>query len=127
MAGITAQGATFTFSGSRGSFAGAVTGLNVETPVAEVVDMTSPTDPSGYAVLVPTGEWTGGRVVMDFLATPDTGDVQSIVRGVGSLTLASPSFSVTRRAILESASMEARAGEAVRGSATFRVTDYTGT
>lgn len=127
MAGFAASGATFTFTGSRGNFAGAVVGISVETPVAEIVDMTSPSDPSGYAVLVPTGEWSGGGVSLDFIATASTGDIQDIVRGVGSLTFASPHFSVTRRAILESANMEARLGELVRGSATFKVTDYQGT
>jgi hypothetical protein len=124
---LSAQGATFTFAGSRGSFQGNVVGISVETPVAEVVDMTSPSDPAGYAVLVPTGEWSGGSVSLDFLATPSTGDVAAIVRGVGQLTFSSPSWSVTRRAILESANTEARVGELVRGSATFRLTDYQGT
>jgi hypothetical protein len=127
MAGFAAQGATFTFTGSRGDFKGAVVGISVETPVAEVVDMTSPSDPSGYAVLVPTGEWSGGSISLDFLATTATGDVQSLVRGIGALTFSSPNWSVTRRAILESANTEARVGELVRGTANFKVTDYEGT
>ena len=127
MAGFAAHGATFTFAGSRGNFQGAIVGISVETPVAEVVDMTSPSDPSGYAVLVPTGEWSGGSISLDFIATPATGDVQDIVRGIGQLTFASPHWTVSRRAILESANTEARVGESVRGIANFRVTDYAGT
>jgi hypothetical protein len=127
MAGFAAQGATFTFAGSLGSFQGAVVGINIETPVAEIVDMTSPTDPSGYAVRVPTGEWSGGRVSVDFIATATNVDIQSIVRGIGPLTFSSPKFSVTRRCILESANTEARVGELVRGSVTFIPTDYSGT
>lgn len=127
MAGFAAQGATFTFAGSRGNFQGAVVGISVETPAAEIVDMTSPDDPAGYSVRVPTGEWSGGRISLDFIATPQTGDVQSIVRGIGPLTFASPNWSVTRRCILESASTEVRVGELVRGSATFIPTDYQGT
>jgi hypothetical protein len=127
MAGFAAQGATFTFVGSRGNFQGAVVGISVDTPVAEVVDMTSPSDPSGHAVLVPTGEWSGGGVSLDFIATTATGDIQTIVRGVGQLTFSSPSWSVTKRAILESANTSARVGELVRGTANFRVTDYQGT
>lgn len=127
MAGFAAQGATFTFVGSLGEFKGAVTGINVETPVAEVVDMTSPTDPAGYSIRVPTGEWSGGRISLDFIATTATGDIQGIVRGIGPLTFSSPKFSVTRRCILESANTEARVGELVRGSATFIPTDYEGT
>ena len=127
MAGFAAQGATFTFAGSLGSFQGAVVGLSVETPAAEIVDMTSPSDPSGYSVRVPTGEWSGGRISLDFIATTATGDIQGIVRGIGPLTFSSPRYSVTRRCILESASTEARVGELVRGSATFIPTDYQGT
>jgi hypothetical protein len=127
MAGFAAQGATFTFTGSRGNFAGDVVGISVETPVAEVVDMTSPGDPAGYAVLVPTGEWSGGSVTVDFLAKPNGADIQNIVRGIGPLTVSSSSWSVTRRVILESASVEARVGELVRGTANFKATDYQGT
>lgn len=127
MAGFAAQGATFTFAGSRGSFAGAVTGISVDTPTAEVVDMTSPSDPTGYAILVPTGEWTGGAVSVDYIATSGTGSVQDIVRGIGTLTFASANYSVSRRAILESARQEARVGDLVRGTLNFRVTDYAGT
>lgn len=127
MAGFAAQGATFTFVGSRGDFKGVVVGINVETPAAEIVDMTSPADPTGYSVRVPTGEWSGGRISLDFLATSATGDIQSIVRGIGPLTFASQNWSVTRRCILESANTEARVGELVRGSATFIPTDYSGT
>lgn len=127
MAGFSAHGATFTFTGSRGNFAGAVVGLNVETPVAEVADMTSTIDPLGYSVAVPTGEWSGGRIVLDFIATAGTGDLQNIVRGIGPLVFASPTVNVTKRCVLESANTEVRVGELVRGSATFRMTDYQGT
>jgi hypothetical protein len=125
--GLSAQGATFTFTGSRGSFSGRVVGISVESPVAEVVDMTPHLAAPGQRVMVPTGHWTGGQVTVDFLSTPQTGDIESIVRGIGSLTFASPGLSVTRRVVLESANTEARVGELVRGTATFRVTDYAGT
>jgi hypothetical protein len=127
MAGFAAHGATFTFAGSLGSFAGAVVGITVETPVAEVVDMTAVTDVLGAAVVVPTGDWTGGTISVDFIATAATGDIQNIVRGIGPLVFSSPQWSVSRRAILESANVDARMGEIVRGSAKFRVTDYQGT
>ena len=125
--GLSAQGATFTFAGSRGSFRGSIVSINVETPVAEVVDMTSPADPAGYAVLVPTGEWSGGSISVDFLATPLTGDIKDIVRGVGQLTFSSTNWSVSRRVILESANTGASVGDLVRGTANFRATDYQGT
>lgn len=127
MAGFAAQGATFVFTGSLGSFTGAITSISVETPTAEVVDMTSPSDPSGHAILVPTGEWSGGGVTVEFIAQPGVDVQQSIVRGIGSLTFASSNYSVSRRAILESIRQDASVSDLVRGTATFRVTDYMGT
>lgn len=127
MAGFAAQGATFTFAGSLGSFTGAITSISVETPTAEVVDMTSPSDPSGYAILVPTGEWSGGGVTVEYIAAAGAGDQQSIVRGIGTLSFGSPKYSVSRRAILESIRQDASVGDLVRGTANFRVTDYAGT
>lgn len=126
MAGFTAQGATFTFAGSLGTFTGAITSISVETPTAEVVDMTSPDSPIGYAVLVPTGDWSGGSVTVEYIAATGAGDQQSIVRGVGTLSFGSPNYSVSRRAILESIRQDASVGDLVRGTANFRVTDYTG-
>lgn len=126
MAGFSAQGATFTFSGSGASFVGAVVGISVETPTAEVVDMTPIDESAQNVILVPTGSWSGGSVSVDYLATGSQ-DIQNIVRKVGNLSFSSPTLNVTRRAIAESASVEARTGELVRGSIRFRVTDYTGT
>ena len=133
MAGFSAQGATLTFNWTRevglqsvsGTFGAAIVGVSVETPVAEVVDMTAVDDPPGYSVLVPTGDWSGGGVTVEYIATTATGDVQNVVRGVGDLAFTSPRFSVTRRAILESASQEIRFGDVVRGTLNFRLTDYT--
>jgi len=121
MAGVSAQGGTFTF----GSFAGAITGISVQTPEAEVVDMTGATAAAGQAVLVPTGDWTGGSVSVDYIKTSST-DPQTLVKQVGQLTFSSAGFSVTRRAILQSASMEARVGAVVTGTLNFVVTDYQG-
>jgi hypothetical protein len=125
MAGFSAQGATFTFSGSGASFVGAVVGISVETPTAEVVDMTPIDEPSQNVILVPTGSWSGGSVSVDYIATGSQ-DVQTIVRKSGSLSFLSPRLSITRNAIAESATTEARTGELVRGNIRFRVTDYTG-
>jgi hypothetical protein len=126
MAGFAAHGATFTFIGSRATFSGAVVGVNVETPTAEVVDMTSVVDAPGASVLVPTGEWSGASISVDFIVTSSS-DITQAVRGVGPLVFASPRWSVAARVILESANVEARVGDVVRGSAKFRVTDYQGT
>lgn len=139
--GVTAQGATFLYTGRlpgpafvQVSFVGSVVGLSVQSPQAEVADMTGvgvggvfrgTHDPVGHAVLVPTGSWTGGSVTVDYLKKPGGGDPQSLVRSYGSLSFASPSHNVTKTVVCESASEEARTGELVKGSITFRLTDFT--
>lgn len=120
MAGFTAQGATFTYSG----FTGKVTGLSVETPTATVADMTDKHDPNGYMVMVPTGDWTGGTVTVDFIGY---GDPQGLVKTTGLLVFSSQSFGIARRVICQAASVGSRAGEIVSGSLKFLITDYTGT
>jgi len=123
MAGLSAQGGTFTFRG----FQAAVTGLSVETPTAEVTNMTPAGARVGAIVMVPTGEWSGGAVSVDYIRKSNTMDPQTLVRQTGSLTFASAGFSVARNVILQSASTEARVGDLVRGSLRFIITDYTGT
>lgn len=122
MAGVTAHGGTFTFL----QFSAFVVGVSVETPTAEIADMSGIGDGGDRVVLVPTGAWSGGSVTVDYLRDASTGDPQTIVRRTGFLTFASAGFNVSRQVILESASSEARAGELVRGTLRFRVTDYLG-
>ena len=132
MAGFTAQGATFTFTTSIGSFAAKLTGISIETPTAEVTDMTPMSQGPGYIVLVPTGDWSGGSMSVDYIreASPQPanaiGDPQMLVRKHGPATFASPGMSITRNVILQSASTEARVGDLVRGSLRFVITDYIG-
>jgi hypothetical protein len=116
-----AQKATFSFSG----FSGRVTGISVETPTAEVVNMTNAETRKGFMIMVPTGDWTGGTINVDYMVHGG-GDIQDLVGKVSALSFSSSAFSVARRAILVSASTEARVGEIVRGSLRFQVTDYQG-
>lgn len=120
MAGVP-YSATFSFAGISAT----VVGLSVETPTAEVVDMTPHNAPAGQNVLVPTGHWTGGSISVDFLYTGSV-DPQTLVRRSGQLIFRSTAYSVTRQVVLESASVEARVGEVVRGTLRFLMTDYTG-
>lgn len=127
MAGVTAHGGTFTFTASQaGAISAIVTRLSVETPTAEVVDMTPITATASQVVLVPTGAWTGGQVAVDYIHAAGGFDPQSLVRQHGSLSFSSGNYSVTRNAILESATTEASVGDIVKGSLRFRITDYTG-
>jgi hypothetical protein len=75
--------------------------------------------------MVPTGEWSGGTITVDFLTS--NVDPQALVRKVGNLTFRSNGYSISRRVICESASIGAQAGELVRGSLKFLMTDYQGT
>jgi hypothetical protein len=121
MAGVTAHGATFSFL----NFSGKLVGISVEMPTAEVTNMTAAGDRLGYTFMVPTGEWAGGTITVDFLAAGI--DPQTLVRRVGNLSFSSNGYSISRRVICESASIGAQAGELVRGSLKFLMTDYQGT
>jgi len=125
---FVAQGATFTFAPSSGGFiTAALTRVGVETPTAELVDMTPGGASPGVMIIVPTGDTRGGSLSVDFLYAQNGVDPQTLVGKTGQATFASPNLTVSRRVILESASIEASVGDLVRGSLTFRLTDYTGT
>lgn len=112
--------ATFTFNGAVAT----VTSIQVDTPVAEIVDMTSINDPIGYTRKAATGDIRGGGVTVDFLFRVGGTDPQSLIGQNGILTFASSAYSVSRRAILESASVSARTGELVSGQLKFQITDW---
>lgn len=124
--GVTAQGATFTFAGRRGQFSANVTSLSVSSPQAEVVDMTGPDDAVGHGVMVPTGDWSGGSIDVEYIATAGGFSPDGFVCDVGTLTFASSGLIVTKQAILVSAQRQASVGELVRGSLKFALTDYAG-
>lgn len=112
--------ATFTFK----AVSATVTGLQVETPVAQVVDMTGLADAAGVTVQVPTGEVRGGTITVDFLYQYPGTDPQTLVGQVGNLAFTSSAYAVSRQAVLESASVDARTGQLVSGQLKFRMTDY---
>lgn len=120
MAGVP-YNASFTFR----CISAQVTGLEVETPSAVVVDMTGVNSRTGDTVQVPTGEIRGGTVTVDFIYT-GTVDPQALIGQVGPLVFTSSAYSVGRQAILESARVTAQTAEVVRGQLTFRMTDYYG-
>ena len=126
MAGFAAQGATFTFDGTRGQFGANVTSLSVSSPEAEVVDMTGPDDALGLRVMVPTGDWSGGSVEVEYIASPSGADPEGFVRDYGTLTFAASGVTISRRAILASTDKRVSVGDIVRGSLRFTLTDYEG-
>ena len=120
MPGGIPRNATCTFNGATMK----VVSLSVESPQAEVVDMTSATDGASTIKLVPTGAWTGGSITVEYIY--ESGDPQTVVKTVGSLSFTSQEYTVTRRAILVSATVDSRVGEVVRGTLRFQLTDYQG-
>jgi hypothetical protein len=133
MAGFSAQGGTFTYTASgppgrgTGTLQAKITGIAVETPSAEVVDMTGLYDETGHSIRVPTGDIRGGAVTIDYLHVGASAvEPQTLVGTYGQLRFLSANYSVTRQAVLESASHGARVGELVRGSVKFLLTDYYG-
>lgn len=89
--------------------------------------MTSAVAPLGTLNVVPTGDWSGGSISVDYIhAGRLATDPQTLVRQRGQLRFSSTNYSVSRNAILESATTEARAGDIVRGTMRFRITDYYG-
>lgn len=125
MAGVTAHGGTFTFVTSDASLLATITGLSIETPQAEVVDMTAWDEDFSIARMVPTGCWTGGSASVDYIHAQGGTDPHSLVRKAGSLSFSSAGYSVTRQAVLESATAQASTGDIVKGTLKFRFTDYT--
>jgi hypothetical protein len=65
-------------------------------------------------------------VTVDYVHIAGGLDPQAVIGVRGPLVFGSPGYSVTRNAILESASTEVRSGDVVRGSLNFVMTDYYG-
>jgi hypothetical protein len=124
MAGFAAQGATFTFAGSRGQIKANVTSISVNLPQAEVVDMTSPLDPLGYRVMVPTGDVSGGSIDVEYIASANGGQADRYIGDYGPLTFSTPSMQITKQVVLSGAGVDARVGDLVRGTLRFVLTDY---
>jgi hypothetical protein len=143
MAGFSPQGATFVYYGHFGTVAprtvnpnfqdrpvdftiyAKITGMSVESPVAEVTDMTSITDTSDATVIVPTGAHSGGSVSVDFIADATGIDMQTLTGSYGVLRFTCyANYTVARHVVLESVSLDVRTAELVRGSMKFRVSDY---
>jgi hypothetical protein len=88
--------------------------------------MTGINDPIGSTVMVPTGANSACSMTVDYVHVAGGIDPQSVIGTRGMLYLGSPGYSVSRNAILESASTEVRSGDVVRGSLNFVMTDYYG-
>jgi hypothetical protein len=114
---ISSQGTTFTFAGFQAHF----TSISVEEPQAEIVDMTAGfTDPLRVRRMVATGDIIApGRVRVDYIRLSNTPAPLAIAGLSGQLSIAHANISVTRQAVLESATSEMAVGEFLRGSLNF--------
>lgn len=124
MAGYVASGATFTFGGVRAI----ATRVSVDFPTAEIVDMTAHDAPVNQKMLVPTGANGGGTVDVEFLQSPSGGvSPLTVIGKVADASFSGNTFSISNRAVCETASVEAAVGDLVRGTMRLRFTDYTAT
>lgn len=122
MAGYVASGATFTFCGVRAL----ATRVSVESPTAEIVDMTPHNGPLNQMVLVPTGAAaSGGAVEVEFLQSRNANvSPLAAVGRIGTIAFSGNVPSISVRGICENVSLEAATGDVVRGTMRFRLTDY---
>lgn len=123
---LPAQNAYFSWNG----LTALVTGVDVEAPTAEVVDMTPWDAPPGYLYLVPTGQYTGGVITVDCQHVAGAFSVWESGRigQIGPLvfTVNGDDYYVARNCILLTVSDQIRVGDLVRVRMKFQVTDYQG-
>lgn len=119
MAIALAQNSTFSFKGT----AYTVTSVSVEAPTPEVVNMTAIDDGVSQMVMVPTGALTApGQISVECLGFSDPA---ALVGELGSAVFTTPQGTITRNAVCNSASVDARTGDVLRVRFTLTPTDYT--
>ena len=114
----SAQGSTFTYRGEVFT----ATSVSVEAPTPEIVDMTPPSAPVGYRVLVPTGDATStGKIDVEGFGFADP---LGYVATVGQAVFSTPAGSITRQAVCDAASVTGQVGDVFRFRISFIPTDY---
>lgn len=116
----SSQGTTFSFSG----FSALITSISIEEGQGEVVDMTKIDDLVGYKRMVATGALLSpAKVTLEYLRTAGTPAPLATVGLTGNLSISGPSVSITKSAILDTASHELAVSDLIRGRATFILHD----
>ncbi len=115
---LLANGTTFTFSGT----AYTVTAIRVSSPQPEIVNMTAIDSPLGQMWMVKTGDaLSPGTVEIDVLGVVDP---TTLVGTYGDLEITGTAqVGSGLKALCESATMEARVADVIRGSVRFVLTD----
>lgn len=125
---ISSHGTTFAFVTASATFAGRVTSISIEEAQPEIVDMTDVGDLVARKRMMATGDvLTPPKVSIDYMR--QAGDLTmfpvllaSESNLEGQLTIASPSFTVSEQAVLDSASTEMAVGDVIRGKMSFTIT-----
>lgn len=126
---VAAQGASFSFTANKGggSFSGGVTKVSVETPQAEITDVTGLYDNTDSIVRVPTGAKTGGSITVEFIVlSSGSMNFDTMIGKTGTLTFNTIGYNLSKNVIVESASSGASVGDIFRGTMRFIPTDYYG-
>jgi hypothetical protein len=114
---ISSQGATFTFPGITAHY----TSISVEEPEAEVVDVTKIDAPlSIKRHMMATGDYTSpGSVSVDYIRLAGTAAPMTLTGLEGQLSISHANISVSKKAVLQSATSEMAVGDFLRGTLTF--------
>ena len=117
---ISSLGTTFTFPG----FTAHYTSISVQEPEAEVVDMTRISDPVRTRRMVATGDVTSPATVrVDYIRLANTPAPLTISGLSGQLVISHPNVSVSKKAVLQSATSEIAVGDVLRGTLNFVIDD----
>jgi hypothetical protein len=119
---ISSQGATFTFPG----FTALYTSISVQEAEAEVVDMTAIGTAIGARRMVGTGDITSPATVqVDYIRLAGTPAPMAISGLSGQLVISHANMSVSKKAVLQSATSEMAVGEFQRGTLNFVIDNST--
>lgn len=124
---VTAHGASFSFTSGSDEFDALVIGLSITYPTPEVTDLTAFGANLGIQANYPTGDMkTPGKIKIDWQvnAVMGTDDPQYLIGRIGEINFASTGWSIKRNVYVETASVDARVGNSVRGTISFVMTDY---
>jgi hypothetical protein len=117
---FSSQGATLSFTG----FTAGVTSISVESPQAEIVDMTGLTDAIGVKRMVATGGiLSPAKIRVDYIREATSPDPLTFQGTSGTLAISHAALSVSKPAIVESVSTEMAVGDLLRGSISFVATE----
>lgn len=113
---ISSQGTTLSFSG----FSALITSISIEEGQGEVVDMTKVNDPVGYKRMVATGALVSpAKVSVEYIRSASTPPPLTIVGMSGTLSITHSRLTLSKPAIVDTASHELAVDSAVRGRVTF--------